>query len=90
MRHRKIITFATSLTFPANENESDNVLNSGVDLLSAVMSSEKHFVSQPVPVKVKSAEEIKGKREKYNIVVTLLLILGCINLFFSEKAIDKF
>lgn len=46
------------------------------------MSSEKHFVSQPVPVKVKSAEEIKGKREKYNLPVTILLIIGCITVLF--------
>lgn len=46
------------------------------------MSSEKHFVPQPVPVKVKSASEIKGKPEKHNITVTILLILGCVTILF--------
>lgn len=31
-----------SFTFPANENAEDNVLNSGVDLLFAVMKESKH------------------------------------------------
>lgn len=46
------------------------------------MSSKRNRVPQPVPVKIKSAEEIKGKREKYSLSVTILLIIGCITILF--------
>ena len=45
------------------------------------MSSQKHSVPEPVAVNVNPPRRIKG-RERHNIFVTVLLILGCITILF--------
>ena len=45
--------------------------------------SKKSFVPQPVEAKVKSADEIKNdKGGKSSIVMTILLVLGCVTILF--------
>ena len=46
-------------------------------------SSKRSFVPQPVEAKVKSADEIKNdKGGKSSILITILLILGCVTILF--------
>ena len=45
--------------------------------------SKKSFVPQPVEAKVKSADEIKNdKGGKSSIIMTILLVLGCVTILF--------
>lgn len=46
-------------------------------------SSKRNFVPQPIEAKVKSADEIKNdKGGKSSILITILLILGCVTILF--------
>lgn len=46
-------------------------------------SSKRSFVPQPIEAKVKSADEIKNdKGGKSSILITILLILGCVTILF--------
>lgn len=46
-------------------------------------SSKRSFVPQPIEAKVKSADEIKNdKGGKSSILITILLVLGCITILF--------
>ncbi len=46
-------------------------------------SSKRSFVPQPIEAKVKSADEIKNdKGGKSSILMTILLILGCVTILF--------
>lgn len=45
--------------------------------------SKKSFVPQPIEAKVKSADEIKNDKDgKSSIIMTILLVLGCITILF--------
>lgn len=46
-------------------------------------SSKRSFVPQPIEAKVKSADEIKNdKGGKSSILITILLVLGCVTILF--------
>ena len=46
-------------------------------------SSKRSFVPQPIEAKVKSADEIKNDKDsRSNIVLTILLVLGCVTILF--------
>ena len=46
-------------------------------------SSKRSFVPQPIEAKVKSADEIKSdKGGKSSILITILLVLGCVTILF--------
>ncbi|MGN0579661.1 MAG: carbohydrate ABC transporter permease [Ruminococcus sp.] len=47
------------------------------------MSENKHFVPEPIPVRIKKASEIRSDADgKKNIFLTVLLILGCVTILF--------
>ena len=47
------------------------------------MSSERHSVPKPPAVHFKSADEIKNDKDsKSNILLTIILILGCLTILF--------
>lgn len=46
-------------------------------------TSTKNFVPEPIKVRVKTADEIKNDKDsRSNIVLTILLILGCVTILF--------
>lgn len=46
-------------------------------------TSKKNFVPEPIKVRIKTADEIKNDKDsRSNIVLTILLIIGCVTVLF--------